>query len=116
MIMCITKRKLKIEELKMNFNNCKICEKKLTGLRKRQKPSTCYNCLGIETNNYEFSNFCKSILKAPQKEIADDEMIFEDDPKAILENEMETGKVIKHSVGYVYTEVSMADLIKEIKS
>jgi len=43
-------------------------------------------------------------------------MIFEDDPKAILENEMEKGKVIKHSVGYVYTEVSMADLIKEIKN
>ena len=29
---------------------------------------------------------------------------------------MEKGKVIKQSVGYVYTEVSMADLIKEIKN
>ena len=116
MIMCITKRKLKIEELKMNFNNCKICKKKLTGLRKRKKPSTCYNCLGIEINNFELSNFCKSLLKEPTKELAEDELKFEDDPKAIIENENEKGKVIKQSTSYVYTEVSMADFIKEIKN
>jgi hypothetical protein len=43
-------------------------------------------------------------------------MVFEDDPKAILENENEKGKIIKEATGYTYTESPMADIIIEIKN
>ena len=40
-------------------------------------------------------------------------MLFEDDPKALVEKEK--GKVNKQSMGYVYTETAMASSIIEPK-
>jgi len=97
----------------MNYDYCKECGKKLTGTnQKRLTPRTCYECRGIKTNNYEFGNICKQILKQKTTP-AEDEMIFEDDPKAV--NEKEYGKVSRESTGHVHTEIAMADLIIETK-
>jgi Zn-finger nucleic acid-binding protein len=97
----------------MNYDYCKECGKKLTGInQKRLTPRTCYQCRGIKTNNYEFENICKKILKqktTPAKE----EMVFEDDPKAV--NEKDYGRVSRKSTGHVHTETAMADLIIETK-
>ena len=76
---------------RMSFNNCKEC--------------------GVALK--ELSNLCKSILKEPPKEPAEDELVFEDDPKAV--NELEYGRVIKQSVGYVFSESSLADVIIDTK-
>ena len=98
----------------MNYDNCQDCGKPIKGInKKRTKPSTCYECLGIKTKTYELSNLCKSILKEPPKEPAPDELMFEDDPSAQEYNDNEVGKVIKKSVGYVYSESSLADLMKD---
>jgi len=99
---------------RMSFNNCKECGVALKGkTKKRSKATTCYSCLGIKTKTYELSNLCKSILKEPPKEPAEDELVFEDDPKAV--NELEYGRVIKQSVGYVFSESSLADVIIDTK-
>jgi len=44
---------------------------------------------------------------------SEDEMFFEDDPRAEEYNDNEVGKVIKQSVGYVYTESAMASAIRD---
>jgi hypothetical protein len=66
-------------------------------------------------HNWELQKFCRKILKT-HREPSEDEMVFEDDPKAILENENEKGKIIKEATGYTYTESPMADIIIEIKN
>ena len=98
----------------MNINNCQDCGKPFKGRNKtRTKPSSCYVCLGIQSKTYELSNLCKSILRQPPKDPAPDELCFEDDPRAKKYNENEVGKVIKKSVGYVYSESSLAEPMKD---
>ena len=97
----------------MNYDNCDRCGNKLKGGKiKRTKPSTCHKCLGIESQNYELAKFCKENLNT-QTELSEDEVVFEDDPKALVEEEK--GKVNKQSMGYVYTETPMASSIIEPK-
>ena len=62
--------------------------------------------------NYEYYRACKEALKTPAKP-SDDELIFEDCPKA--GNEIEYGKGIKQSVGYVYSESALAETIVDTK-
>ena len=62
--------------------------------------------------NYEYYRACKAALKPPAKP-SDDELIFEDSPKGV--NEIEYGKVIKQSVGYVYSESALAETIVDTK-
>jgi|TARA_R110000796_G_scaffold155599_1_gene272239 hypothetical protein len=62
--------------------------------------------------NYEYYRACKEALKTPTKP-SDDELMFEDCPKAV--NELEYGKVIKQSVGYVYSESAIAEPIVDTK-
>ena len=100
---------------KMNFENCEKCGDKLRGaIRVRTKPKKCYKCLGQSelANNYELKRYCKEILNTPT-EPGEDELVFEDDPRAV--NEIEYGKVIKKSVGYVYSESSLGDVIVDTK-
>ena len=98
----------------MNYDNCQDCGKPFKGRKKkRTKPSSCYVCLGIQSKTYELSKLCKSILRQPPKEPATDELLFEDDPTAKKYNENEVGKVIKSSVGYVYSESSLAEPMKD---
>ena len=52
--------------------------------------------------NYEYYRACKEALKTPAKP-SDDELMFEDCPKAV--NELE----------YVYSECAMADSIVDTK-
>ena len=66
----------------------------------------------MDNNNWEFIKACRELLKKPKVECKSEER-FEDDPRAI--NEQEVGKVSKQSVGYVYSESSMADIIIETK-
>ena len=66
----------------------------------------------MDNNNWEFIKACRVLLKKPKVECKSEER-FEDDPRAI--NEQEVGKVSKQSVGYVYSESSMADIIIETK-
>jgi len=66
-------------------------------------------------HNFELKKYCREILKKPS-EPSEDEMVFEDDPKAILENENEKGKIIKEATSYTYTESAMADIMIEIKN
>jgi len=63
--------------------------------------------------NYEYSRVCKEVLKS-STEPSEDELKFEDCPKAV--KEIERGKVIKQSVGYVYTESAMASCIVDTKN
>ena len=62
--------------------------------------------------NYELKKVCKEALNL-KTQPSEDEMWFEDCPKAI--NEIEYGKVVKRSVGYVYSESAIAEVIVSTK-
>lgn len=62
--------------------------------------------------NYELKKVCKEALNL-KTEPSEDEMWFEDCPKAI--NEIEYGRVVKQSVGYVYSESAIAEVIVSTK-
>lgn len=93
------------------FDYCK-CGNKLRGSsRKRTKKRSCHKCTNRDNMpNFEYTKICKEVFNTPT-EPSDDELIFEDCQKAI--NEVEYGKVIKQSVGYVYTESAMASAIRD---
>ena len=98
---------------KNKFDYCIECQKLLRpSHRKRTSYKTCYECRGIQMPNYELSKVCKEILNTPT-EPSEDELFFEDCPKAV--NELEYGKVIKQSRGYVYSESAMAEIIVDTK-
>ena len=56
--------------------------------------------------------YSKEILNTPT-EPGEDELVFEDDPRAV--NEIEYGKVVKKSVGYVHSESSLGNVIVDTK-
>ena len=51
----------------------------------------------------------------PNSDESDGGNVFEDDPRAIKYNDNEVGRVIKKSIGYVYSECAMADTIVDTK-
>lgn len=98
---------------KNKFDFCKQCGTRLRVVEKRYAPRSCTECLKTDNlPNYEFTKACKDALN-PNSDETDGGHVFEDDPKAI--NEIEYGKVIKQSVGYVYAESPMAEPIVDIK-
>lgn len=99
----------------MNYEHCIKCGNKLRkATRPRTRPKKCYKCLGQSeiSHNYDLKKYCKEILNTPT-EPGEDELVFEDDPRAV--NEIEYGKVVKKSVGYVYSESSLGDVIVDTK-
>jgi hypothetical protein len=98
---------------KNNFDFCKRCGTRLKQVQKRYAARCCAECLVAENRpNYEYSMACREAMNSDSDE-SDGGNVFEDDPKAV--NEIEHGKVIKQSVGYVYTESPMAEPIVDIK-
>jgi len=98
----------------MNYNYCQGCGKLLKGkIKNRKKLSTCYSCLDIANKNWELSRVCKEGLN-PKSDESDGGNVFEDDPRAV--NEIEYGKVIKQSVGYVFSESTLSELIIDTKN
>ncbi len=82
------------------FNYCSECGKKLGKVNhKRRKYSICYECRGDRvSSNPElrkiFEDLQKINSKKTPKELGMDEK-FEDDPRAIKENNEDTGRVMR---------------------
>ena len=101
---------------KNKFDYCVECgEELLPSNRKRTNPKSCYKCRGIDIMpNHALNKVAKEALN-PNSDESDGGNVFEDDPRAIKYNDNEVGRVIKKSIGYVYSECAMADTIVDTK-
>ena len=97
----------------MNYENCAKCGIKLRGAtRVRTRPKKCFKCLGQNeiSKNFELSRVTKEFLN-PNSDESDGGNVFVDDPAA--ENEIEYGKVVKKSVGIIFTQSSLGSVMKD---
>ena len=82
----------------MNFDNCKDCGKKLKAVHHlRTSPKLCSKCRtwggGGNKQSNELREIYKEIAKNPTQS-SEDEIMFEDDPRAEKYNDNEVGRVI----------------------
>ena len=82
----------------MNYDNCKECGLPLKQTKiNRSSPKACGMCLG------EYASVNKGVraifkeMQAKRKTISEDEMFFDDDPRAKKFNDNEVGRVIKQA-------------------
>jgi|TARA_R110000824_G_scaffold223747_1_gene411456 hypothetical protein len=83
----------------MNFNNCKDCGEKLKAVHHlRTSPKLCSKCRtwsgGGNKQTNELRELYKELVKNPTQ-VSEDEMFFDDDPRAEKENDY--GRVSKAS-------------------
>ena len=97
---------------KNKYDYCSECKVKLKRVKQRRTDyKKCAECRGDDIKGASELRAIFKELKKHSSKLPAEELRFEDDPRA--EEEIEYGKVIKKSVGYVYTESSMADIIKD---
>ena len=97
----------------MKHEYCSKCGDILRGAKRvRTRPKKCFKCLGQNTisKNFELSRVTKEFLN-PKSDESDGGNVFVDDPAA--EAEVEYGKVVKKSVGVIYTQSSLGGIIKD---
>ena len=97
----------------MNYEYCSKCGDVLRGAKRaRKQPKKCFKCLGQNeiAKSFELSKVVKEGLN-PKSDESDGGNVFEDDPAA--ETEIEYGKVVKKSVGIIFTQSSLGSVIKD---
>lgn len=97
----------------MKYEYCIKCGDILRGAKRvRTRPKKCFKCLGQNeiSKNFELSRVTKEFLN-PKSDESDGGNVFEDDPAA--ETEIEYGKVVKKSVGIIFTQSSLGSVIKD---
>ena len=96
-----------------NFNNCKDCGEKLKAVHHlRTSPKLCSKCRtwsgGGNKQSNELRELCKELIKKPTKP-AEDEMFFEDDPRA--EKDDQYGRVVKKATVISYEVSPLSDIM-----
>ena len=100
------------------YDYCKECKIKLRPVRQRRTEyKKCADCRGDDIKGanelrYIFKELQKNPVPKDQCELGDGS-VFEDSPEAI--NEIEYGKVIKQSTGYVFSETPLSEIIIDKK-
>tara|TARA_R110000851_G_scaffold167597_2_gene313266 strand:- start:375 stop:737 length:363 start_codon:yes stop_codon:yes gene_type:complete len=86
---------------KMNYDNCKDCGEKLKAVHHlRTSPKLCSQCRtwsgGGNKQTNELRELYKELTKNPTQ-ASEDEIMFEDDPRAVKYDDNEVGRVIKQA-------------------
>ena len=94
-----------------DYTRCRICKEKLKDVKvTRNKPKMCSLCRGdTVSNNISVYRMYQHAIANP-KEPAEDEMVFEDDPKAAEYDKNEKGKVSRTTT-HVSTETILSEII-----
>lgn len=97
---------------KNNFNNCKVCGEKLKNVHhQRITAKMCSNCRGYSVGgNSEIRQIYVDLTKR-NIEQAEDEMFFEDDPKA--DKEIDYGRVIKQGTSISYGISPLSEIMTD---
>jgi len=102
------------------YDYCKECEIKLKPVRQpRTNFKKCAECRsddikGANELRYIYKNAITNPIPESETELGDGSM-FEDIPKDVAKKEIEYGKIIKESVGYVYSESTLSLSIIDTK-
>lgn len=97
---------------KNKYDYCSECKVKLKRVKQRRTDyKKCAECRGDDIKGASELRAIFKELKKHSSKLPTEELRFEDDPRA--EEEIEYGKVIKKSTSYVYSESSIADIIKD---
>lgn len=101
---------MKLDKSKLNLTDCYQCGKKLKNVSyQRTTPKRCSKCrFEGRGDNAELRKIYRQFLKKPTKP-AEDEMVFEDDPRAL--KEIEYGKVRRVSREHHAKETTLSELI-----
>ena len=101
----------------MNYDNCKDCGEKLKAVHHlRTAPKLCSQCRtwsgGGNKQSNELRELYKELAKNPTQ-ASEDEIMFEDDPRAVKYNENEVGRIIIQSTHNISYGVSpLGEIIK----
>jgi len=99
----------------MNFDNCKDCGEKLKAVHHlRTSPKLCSKCRTWAGGGNKQSNELRELYKELAKEKtepAEDEMSFDDDPRAVKYNDNEVGRVVKQATVISYGVSPLSDIM-----
>ena len=99
----------------MNFNNCKDCGEKLKAVHHlRTSPKLCSKCRtwsgGGNKQTNELRELYKELTKNPTQ-ASEDEIMFEDDPRAVKYDDNEVGRVIKQATVMSFGVSPLSDIM-----
>ena len=107
-----TYEQINLDRDKNDFNNCKVCGEKLKSVHhQRITAKMCADCRGYGVGgNSEIRQIYVELAKR-KLEPAENEMFFEDDPKA--EKEIDYGRVIKQSTTISYGISPLSEIMTD---